>query len=367
MDMFSQSSALCHKTHGPLFLGVGWGLLGVAMLIVAARIFVRMRAGKGIHSDDYFVVASLVSGATGIVGGVFLTLMVREGGGRHISCLPLGQIYPLLKWTLFAQIFNVLGIGLVKISVCLCVLRLIDRARRRLSQFLWVLVAFVAASHFVQVLIFLLQCRPLNALWDPKVEGKCFSTRLVYTAGYANYGLDAATDLICAGIPVFVFHQLQMNRRTKIALSILMSLGVVTEHYLGISIASIPTLKNLFAKLLDITVSSQTSSKSFQKITPVFQGLSVPQSQMTSGRSSIRGSNIRVQHDFRFSSQLELASNSDYEMSQGSVTSWAQGPSRGRGHDPAMRTGGYKHIDDKQHLPLVPQTGTDVHSEGSSQ
>lgn len=87
-----------------------------------------------------------------------------------------------------AQIFNVIGIGLVKISVCLCVLRLIDRVRRRLSQFLWVLLAFVAVSHFVQVVIFLLYCRPLNAMWDPKVKGTCFSAHTVYTAGYANYG-----------------------------------------------------------------------------------------------------------------------------------------------------------------------------------
>lgn len=113
---------------------------------------------------------------------------MQTGGGKHIYCLPPGQIYPVLKWSLLAQVCNVLGIGLVKISVCLCVLRLIDRARRRLSQFLWVLVAFVAASHSVQVLIFLLQCRPLNALWDPKVKGTCFSAHVVYTAGYTNYG-----------------------------------------------------------------------------------------------------------------------------------------------------------------------------------
>lgn len=115
-------------------------------------------------------------------------MLVQSGGGQHIFCLPQGSIYPVTKWSLLAQICNVIGIGLVKISVCLCVLRLIDRVRRRLSQFIWVLLAVVAISHFVQVVIFLLYCRPLNALWNPKVKGTCLSAHVVYAAGYANYG-----------------------------------------------------------------------------------------------------------------------------------------------------------------------------------
>ncbi|KAL8802469.1 MAG: hypothetical protein Q9182_003777 [Xanthomendoza sp. 2 TL-2023] len=130
----------------------------------------------------------MASLASGIVGVGFLTKLVDSGGGKHVYCLPPGQIYPILKWTLMAQVCNVLGIGFVKISVCLCILRLIDRARRRLSQFLWVLIVFVALSHLVQALLFLVQCRPLNAMWNPRVKGTCLSARVGYTAGYANYG-----------------------------------------------------------------------------------------------------------------------------------------------------------------------------------
>lgn len=124
----------------------------------------------------------------GLIGGGFLTKLVEVGAGQHLSCLPHGQIYPVFKWSLLAQVCNVLGIGLVKISVCLCVLRIVDRARRRLSQFLWILIAVVAVSHLVQAIIFLIQCRPLNALWNPKVKGTCFPLHTAYTAGYVNYG-----------------------------------------------------------------------------------------------------------------------------------------------------------------------------------
>lgn len=87
-----------------------------------------------------------------------------------------------------AQIVNVIGIGLVKVSVILCVLRLIDRAREQLNVFLWILVGFVSASHLAQVLLFLVQCRPMAAIWNPHVHGKCFSPHVTYLAGYIGFG-----------------------------------------------------------------------------------------------------------------------------------------------------------------------------------
>ncbi|KAI4147929.1 MAG: hypothetical protein LQ341_001701, partial [Variospora aurantia] len=316
----------------------------------------------------------MASLAIGIVGAAFLTMLVQSGGGQHIFCLPRGSIYPVTKWSLLAQICNVIGIGLVKISVCLCVLRLIDRVRRRLSQFIWVLLAVVAISHFVQVVIFLLYCRPLNALWNPKVKGTC---------------LDALTDLLCAGIPIFVIHRLHMNYRSKIALCVLMSLGLVTagcaiakaitlkailgkdytwaitdpaiftitEHYAGITIASMPALKPLFSKVLGTTVSSPSSSKrSFRKVKPPSAGQRLTQAHTASGRSSIRGDKLEAEAKagYRVSSQLEFEVSQDYEPSDAALAeyfrrannSWAQEPDIELKQKPAIEPGGYTHIDD---------------------
>jgi len=77
--------------------------------------------------------------------------MVKVGVGRHIYCVALNQILSAVQWSIYAQIVNVIGIGLVKISVCLCVLRVIDKVGMILSRFLWVVIAFVSASHLAQV------------------------------------------------------------------------------------------------------------------------------------------------------------------------------------------------------------------------
>lgn len=131
--------------------------------------------------------------------------MVKLGVGRHIFCLAVDRISAAIEWSIYAQIVNIIGIGLVKISVCLCVLRVIDKVGKMLSKFLWVIMAFVSLSHLAQVrriqsspsiedakiqkvILFLVQCRPMAAIWDAEVKGECFSSHVTYLAGYIGFG-----------------------------------------------------------------------------------------------------------------------------------------------------------------------------------
>ena len=60
-----------------------------------------------------------------------------------------------------------------------------------------------------------------------------------------SIGLDALTDLTCAIIPVLIITPLQINTRTKVALTLLTSLGVLTA---GCAIAKAVTLSAVFSK-----------------------------------------------------------------------------------------------------------------------
>ena len=150
------------------------------------------------------------------------------------------------------------------------------------------------------------------------------------------------------------------------------SCALSVEHYFGITLASMPTLKPLFTRILDITVPSQGSSnRSFQKIRPPNAIHATALSHPESGRSSIHGNNIRKTTEFRVSSQLELEIDRDYELSESGTVpeflrqsnnsnSWAHGPGVEMGHDSAMRTGGYRHIDDAPDSPSFPRSGLGV-------
>ena len=150
----------------------------------------------------------------------------------------------MLEFSAISEGINVLGIGVVKISVCLTLLRVVERARRGITLFLWFLLIFVAVTHLALAMLFFLHCRPLAALWNMEVHGSCLSTHTTVLAGYIGFAIDVVTDLVCAAIPILVIHRLQMSIRSKVALCILMGLGVFTA---GCAVAKAITLRGVFA------------------------------------------------------------------------------------------------------------------------
>ena len=125
--------------------------------------------------------------STSVSFALYLKLFIA-GMGRHMYCLSFGQVLDLAKWALLSQIGISVTLGLLKISFCLFVLRVVDKARKGIAKAIWLLIYFVALTHILQVIMYLVQCRPLAALWDTKVKGRCFSTHIVYTIAYLNYG-----------------------------------------------------------------------------------------------------------------------------------------------------------------------------------
>lgn len=219
----------------------------------------------------------------GIITAGIVTKGIASGLGKHPSCLPQEANEYLEQLIIIGAGFNILGIGIIKISVCLTLLRIVELARRRTTQFLWSLLIFVGITHSGLGMIYFLQCRPLSAVGDPQRSASCLPAHITNSAGYVTWTIDAATDLICAAIPILVVQQLQMDMRKKLALCGLMSLGVFTagcavakaislgtvrgrvraddytvdfniatiwaaiEQYLGIIITSIPMLRPLFS------------------------------------------------------------------------------------------------------------------------
>ena len=93
------------------------------------------------------------------------------------------------------------------------------------------------------VIIILVQCRPIQALWDPTVKGSCWS-RLVQE--YYSYfqgsgfilnprgaslttraGFNALTDLILAVFPATFLWPLNLKLQKKIGLILVMGLGIL--------------------------------------------------------------------------------------------------------------------------------------------
>ncbi|CAF9921835.1 MAG: hypothetical protein ALECFALPRED_001892 [Alectoria fallacina] len=150
----------------------------------------------------------------------------------------------MLEFSAISEALSVFGIGVVKVSVCLALLRVVDRARRGITLVLRSLLVFIAVTHLALAMLFFLHFRPLAALWNAKVHGSCLATHTTVLAEYVGFAVDVVTDLVRAGIPALVIHRLQMSFRTKMALCVLMGLGVFTA---GCAVAKAITLRGVFA------------------------------------------------------------------------------------------------------------------------
>lgn len=53
--------ALCTENQGPMILIVSYVLLSLAIVTIGLRLYLRLGLRHGISSDDYVIVASLVS------------------------------------------------------------------------------------------------------------------------------------------------------------------------------------------------------------------------------------------------------------------------------------------------------------------
>lgn len=123
-------------------------------------------------------------------------MWVHTGLGKHIECLNPTKAYATLQWGIAAQASHIVCLGLVKVSLCLCILRVIDRVERRIATFLWVNIAVVGTVHVAQLAMLLAECRPLNALWDLSVHGICYSPNTAYTTAYIAFSKAAVTGWV---------------------------------------------------------------------------------------------------------------------------------------------------------------------------
>lgn len=199
-----QLETLCQESQQSSVLAMQWVSTTAAVVVISLRLYCKTKYGKGFGWDDYIFFAGAVGSVpfedwvsqtctdeagqiVGLPGPFFATKWVHTGLGKHIECLGPDRAYATVQWSVASQAHHTVCLGFVKVSLCLCILRIIDRVERRIATFLWVNVAVVCTIHVAQLAMLLAGCRPLNALWSPRVRGSCYSPNTIYTTTYIAF------------------------------------------------------------------------------------------------------------------------------------------------------------------------------------
>jgi hypothetical protein len=198
--MFSSAPPLDGNVNrGPTLLTISLVTTSIALLTTAFRIFVRHRIVHSIGWDDYTIVMAMVK-ISQTLHHTFLSADLKEvsalvasainipevllGTGRHEFYLNLHQIIESGKLNTLAQPWSIMSTCLSKVSVCLFLLRIIEHQNRNWDFFLCCLISLVVAVDCACSISILVQCQPLEKLWNPTVSGTCWPHHARNAMGY---------------------------------------------------------------------------------------------------------------------------------------------------------------------------------------
>lgn len=294
-------------TNAPVLLTQTGVLFGITALVIILRCYVRAAMLRSFGKDDWIM---LLAFAFAMATFITYAMQTRVGMGKHLAVIKMDEEKnrQFLRLRQVQSILVAIGVSLVKISIAYFLLRLVTKKiyKRCLHGFNIFMVLFTIAC--LGTLIF--QCIPVAAAWDLRLRkppfgtgtGTCFSPQTFTSIGLMNTGnyhsphtpvfiianthpaVTIATDFLFAIVPIPLIWQLQLNMRSKMALICILALGAFAgvaaiikselqktvladpdpyikdsftlwrfiEFDVGIIAASLPSLRPLFTRFLDV-------------------------------------------------------------------------------------------------------------------
>ncbi|KAL5602081.1 hypothetical protein FOBRF1_009614 [Fusarium oxysporum] len=217
MAITEQEAAKSSHTHLVMVILVVCFALCVSILFVALRFWCRCIIGFSYWDDAAAVMALLC-----IIGmGSCILTLVPLGLNDPTGTLPEDKTTPFYKCTYIAAFFYKEGLFWAKMTFLLLYYKIVTLSYWR-SAYLGAIMV-VVLWNICQILIFFLQCAPLEAVWNRDLRMKCVTNRL--ELAYVCAGINILTDLVVAILPLPVIWKLNLRRSQKIALSTVFGLG----------------------------------------------------------------------------------------------------------------------------------------------
>ena len=130
------------------------------------------------------------------------------------------------EYMLYSQVTYGTTVPLIKAPIVFMLLRITVVPKYRWTLYIMQLLATVMAV--VGIVASLTYCTPVRAYWNPLL-GKCGDFNRVVIIGYVWTAVGIVTDWCCAILPYFVVRKLQMNRRSKRIVMLILGLGALAS------------------------------------------------------------------------------------------------------------------------------------------
>ncbi|KAI1770060.1 hypothetical protein F4818DRAFT_434311 [Hypoxylon cercidicola] len=206
---------------------VTYFIVVLATIVIALRVYVRfaLSGSQRWGWDDIFAVGGWVPLIPSVA---FLIIATNYGLGAHDSQVPDGmleyyQVRVKLNMFCFELIYFASSV-LTKLAMAIMILRL--SATKFYVYIIWGNMAVLAVNALVCVVILFASCSPIQTLWNPKM-GTCRIKDGWIIISYSGSIILAMVDWTCAITPFFMLRNLQMPKRRKISIQLILSLGII--------------------------------------------------------------------------------------------------------------------------------------------
>ncbi|KAG9235330.1 hypothetical protein BJ875DRAFT_374471, partial [Amylocarpus encephaloides] len=118
------------------------------------------------------------------------------------------------KLLFISSVCNITTMFLIRLSVASYLVNLYFS--RGYKTLVWITVAIVIICNFLLPSVnFYAYCRPIAMRWDPRVKGKCLTTRIRLMSAYAQASANIVTDLVYTASPIVYLMQVKLPKRTQ--------------------------------------------------------------------------------------------------------------------------------------------------------
>ncbi|PVH91798.1 hypothetical protein DM02DRAFT_468896, partial [Periconia macrospinosa] len=174
--------------------------MSISTLFMGLRFYTARFILRHIRADDY----------------------TRFGFGRHLWDVPFPVFSPhFLQLGAISGTFAGISIMLTKLSILTLFLRFISQRNLRIA--VYIIMTIVVAYSLVTSFEWLYACRPLEKLWDLTITGGSCIDWLKITV--FNGVMNTLTDAVILVLPVLFLRKLQLPKKQKIGIAVLLMAG----------------------------------------------------------------------------------------------------------------------------------------------
>lgn len=132
----------------------------------------------------------------------------------------------LLGWYLCEALYAPITLA-IRASVCIVLLRITTKTSYRLI--IWINFGIIAVVSIVFAFVMAFQCSPPSYFWKQVygADGTCMEKDIVIVSVYVHSVFSAVSDWCLGLLPIAILWGVQINRRTKSIIALLLSLGMM--------------------------------------------------------------------------------------------------------------------------------------------